>query len=85
MKKYILILLILGITTPTIFAQEEDQKVNAFESGTLIDAQTTVIPDVKTLEFVIQHQFGSIENGKSIPSAFFWCHQHHCRALTGTS
>ena len=65
MKKYILILLILGITTPTIFAQDEDQKVNAFESGTLIDAQTTVIPDVKTLEFVIQHQFGSIENGKS--------------------
>lgn len=65
MKKIILILLILGITIPATFAQEEDQKVNPFESGTLIDAQTTVIPDVKTLEFVIQHKFGSMENGKS--------------------
>jgi len=65
MKKYILLLLILGITTPALFAQEEDQKVDPFESGTLIDAQTTVIPDARTLEFVIQHKFGSMDNGKS--------------------
>jgi len=65
MKKIILILLILGITTPALFAQEEDRPVNAFNSGTLIDAQTTVIPDAKTLEFVIQHKFGSMDNGKS--------------------
>ena len=65
MKKYILILLILGITTPAVFAQDEDQKVIPFESGTMIDAQTTVIMDAKTLEFAIQHQFGSIENGHS--------------------
>lgn len=65
MKKIILILLILGISIPATFAQEEDQKVNAFESGTLIDAQTTVVPDARTLEFVIQHKFGPMENGKS--------------------
>jgi len=66
MKKYILILLILGITSVAVFAQEEDDvKVAPFESGTMIDAQTTYIPDAKTLEFVIQHNFGSIENGKS--------------------
>jgi len=65
MKKIILILLILGITTPAIFAQEEDKPVNAFNSGTLIDAQTTSILDTKTLEFVIQHKFGSMDNGKS--------------------
>jgi len=66
MKKYILILLILGITLSNSFAQEEEaQPVYAFNSGILIDAQTSYIPDAKTLEFVIQHKFGSIENGKS--------------------
>ncbi len=65
MKKIILILLILGISTPALFAQEEDVKVSPFESGTMIDAQTTYIPDAKTLEFVIQHNFGSVDNGKS--------------------
>lgn len=53
-------------TTDTAGAKEKDYPVTgAFESGSLIDAQTTVIPDVKTLEFVIQHKFGSIENGSS--------------------
>ncbi len=66
MKKIILILLILGIATPAIFAQEEnDRPVSAFNSGTLIDAETTVIPDAKTLEFIIQHKFGSMDKGKS--------------------
>ncbi len=67
MKKYILILLILGITLPSAFAQEEEeaQPVYAFNSGILIDAQTSYIPDARTLEFVIQHKFGSLENGKS--------------------
>lgn len=66
MKKYILILLLLGITSTALFAQEEeDVKVSPFESGTMIDAQTTYIPDAKTLEFVIQHNFGSVEDGKS--------------------
>jgi len=36
-----------------------------FESGYLIDNQTTVIQPVNTLEFAIQHKFGSFENGSS--------------------
>lgn len=67
MKKHILLLFILGIVISNSFAQEEkDQPVsNPFESGILIDAQTTVIPDARTLEFIIQHKFGSMDNGTS--------------------
>lgn len=73
MKKNILIILLFSFITTIAFAQEEaattkekDYPVNgAFESGYLIDAQTTVIPDVKTLEFVIQHKFGTIQDGRS--------------------
>ena len=57
---------ILGIS---LYAQEEaprDRPVRApFNSGMLIDNQTTVIPSVKTLEYVIQHKFGTIDNGFS--------------------
>ena len=50
----------------TTAAKEKDYPVNSvFESGYLIDNQTTVIPDTKTLEFVIQHKFGTTANGKS--------------------
>jgi hypothetical protein len=74
MKKNILIIFLFSIITTISFAQteatgtdggkEKDTPVSSvFESGTLIDAQTTVIPDVKTLEFVIQHKFGSMDNG----------------------
>lgn len=66
MKKYILILIILGITFSSTIAQEETaDPVYAFNSGILIDAQTSYIPDARTLEFIIQHKFGSLENGKS--------------------
>jgi len=66
MKKYILILFILGFALNSSFAQEEEASpVYPFQSGILIDAQTTYIPDARTLEFVIQHKFGSLENGKS--------------------
>lgn len=68
MKKYILILIIVGFAFTTINAQDDikDQVVsNSFESGILIDAQTTIIPDAKTLEFIIQHKFGSMDNGIS--------------------
>jgi hypothetical protein len=68
MKKHILLLFISGIVISSSFAQEEekDQPVsNPFESGILIDAQTTVIPDAKTLEFIIQHKFGPMDNGTS--------------------
>jgi hypothetical protein len=70
MKKYILLLVIFAFAFQ-LFAQEETEKVkdtpvsSTFESGILIDAQTTVIPDAKTLEFIIQHKFGSMDNGHS--------------------
>ena len=67
MKKIILILLILGTTFNLTFAQEEDEPtpVYAYDSGILIDAQTSFIPEKKTLEFIIQHKFGTLQNGKS--------------------
>lgn len=36
-----------------------------YEGGMIIDNQTSFIPSAKTLEFVIQHRFGSMENGIS--------------------
>lgn len=36
-----------------------------YESGYLIDNMTNIIPAAKTLEFIIQHRFGSMENGIS--------------------
>lgn len=75
MKKNIIFLVLLSFVSVTSFAQEatdstkvkvKDYPVNAtFESGYLIDAQTVVIPAVKTLEMAIQHKFGTIENGRS--------------------
>jgi len=54
------------VTTEATGAKEKDYPVSAtFESGYLIDAQTVVIPDKKTLEMVMQHKFGTIENGHS--------------------
>ena len=34
-----------------------------FESGIFMDEQTAIVPPAKTLEFVLQHRFGSIQNG----------------------
>lgn len=76
MKKTIVYIILFSLITTISFAQqdatdetkvkEKDYPVSAiFESGVLIDAQTVVVPDVKTLEMVIQHKFGTIENGIS--------------------
>lgn len=75
MKKTIAYIILFSLITTISFAQEaadekkvkeKDYPVSAtFESGVLIDAQTIVVPDVKTLEMVIQHKFGTIENGIS--------------------
>lgn len=76
MKKNIIFIILLSfssmlsfaqdVTTEAAGAKEKDYPVSAtFESGYLIDAQTVVIPDKKTLEMVIQHKFGTIENGHS--------------------
>lgn len=75
MKKYInhigILFLILIIST-TSFAQEEttekkeDKPVrNPFEASTLIESQTIVGSAAKQLELIIQHRFGSMDNGFS--------------------
>ncbi len=76
MKKNILFIVLFSLISTISFAQdvatdstgvkEKDKPVRSpFESGYLIDAQTTVIQNVHTLEAVIQHKFGTIENGHS--------------------
>lgn len=73
MKRILTGLLLLMIVVSYSFGQEEasgtvekDRPVrNPFESGLLIDNQTTVISVPKTLEFDIQHKFGKIDNGFS--------------------
>ena len=76
MKKNILFIFSFLLISTLSFAQdaandstgvsEKDKPVRSpFESGYLIDAQTTVIPNVKTLEAVIQHKFGTVGNGHS--------------------
>jgi hypothetical protein len=76
MKKYFVFIILLSFISTLSFAQdaandstgvnEKDKPVRSpFESGYLIDAQTTVIPNAKTLEAVIQHKFGPVENGRS--------------------
>jgi len=76
MKKNILTIVLLSFISVFSFAQEgatdetvakeKDYPVSAtFESGILIDAQTVVIPEVKTLEMIIQHKFAPIEKGIS--------------------
>lgn len=45
--------------------QKERPARPAFESGLLFDNATSTIPAAKTLELVIQHRFGSMENGVS--------------------
>jgi hypothetical protein len=45
---------------------EKDKPVREpHASGYLIDAQTSYIPAQNTLEYVIQHRFGTVENGRS--------------------
>ncbi len=69
MKKYMLSLILLGLFSTAIFAQDAEEKdkpvTGTFESGYLIDAQTSAIPDARTLEFAIQHKFGTMDNGIS--------------------
>ncbi len=71
MKRSILIFLAMIISFGVIIAQEEQEKpkkkkdrpvTEMFGSGILIDEQTSVIPNKKTLELLIQHRFGLIKN-----------------------
>ncbi len=44
-------------------APKEKPVLAPYESGVLIDKQTMVIPNANTLEFVIEHRFGPVNNG----------------------
>lgn len=71
MKKLILFLLLTGFVFSYSFAQEEETAetesypVTTFESNFLVDDQTTVVFNKKSLGFAIQHKFGTIDNGIS--------------------
>lgn len=71
MKKHIIFFLVMIFSFGVITAQDEeapkekkrkDKPVSEmFSSGLLIDEQTSIIHDKKTLEMVIQHRFGLIK------------------------
>ena len=67
MKKSIIFLLLTGFVFSYAFAQEETESypVTAFESNYIVDDQTTLVFDKKTLGFAIQHKFSTISNGIS--------------------
>lgn len=67
MKKILSILLCGLLITNMVMAQNEDKDSkpvrSPFESGVLLENQTNVLPSPNTLEWVIQHRFGKINNG----------------------
>jgi len=72
MMKFLLSFFILLIAFQAFAQDEEPAKSSdkqparpAFESALLIDAQSVLVPSKGTLEFDMQHRFGSIENGIS--------------------
>lgn len=82
MKKFRIILLLLsvGLLSGNMYAQDTKEAVtvtkskpvkNTFGSVWLIDNQTVMVPIKGTLEFDIQHRFGSVENGKKDLFGFF--------------
>jgi hypothetical protein len=62
---------LLILTSAGVHAQDEEEtkrskpERKAFESAVLIDNQSDVVNSSKTLEWNIQHRFGTIENGSS--------------------
>jgi hypothetical protein len=82
MKKYKIILLLLALSflTTGLLAQDSSgvnvpvkakPVKNTFGSVWLIDNQTVMVPIKGTLEFDIQHRFGTIDNGSSDLFGFF--------------
>ncbi|MDO9512568.1 MAG: DUF5777 family beta-barrel protein [Bacteroidales bacterium] len=68
MKRIILILSFFILPLSYILAQDEAETQSVpvrapFESGVLIDNQTVQIPTKGTLEFLIHHRFGIVDNG----------------------
>lgn len=66
---YSFIIFILVVSANSAMAQEDEETEKArparkaFESGVLVDIQTDVVNSAKTLEWNIQHRFGTINNG----------------------
>lgn len=70
-----LLVVLLFVSASPLFAQDSTAAVqpvlkpevrlakNTFESIWLIDNQTVMVPKKKTLEFIIQHRFGIVNNG----------------------
>lgn len=74
MKRFIYILVLALFSSSILFAQEETETVekkvdkpvrSPWESGVLINHQTSVTQYKNTLEMIINHRFGSMENGIS--------------------
>lgn len=77
MRVFISIIACVLFLTSPLLAQENENKEEVapkkidkpvrspFGSGYLIDNLTTDVPIHKTLEFIIQHKFGVVENGTS--------------------
>lgn len=71
MKKFTyLIISLLVVFTSVVQAQDEGEEKEkprperkAFESAVLIDNQSDVVNSSKTLEWNIQHRFGTVQNG----------------------
>lgn len=69
--RFSIIAWVLALSVSVVNAQEEqaadqpDRRPvrSTFESGILIDNQTINIPTANTLEMLIQHKFGTIQNG----------------------
>lgn len=61
----LLLLSLAGFGQEDPATEETDRRPvrSSFESGILIDNQTVTIPTANTLEMLIQHKFGSIQNG----------------------
>lgn len=70
MKRYFITFFLSSLLTVSLIAQEETKVADKpirppFQSGYLIDNQTTYIASPKTLEMDIQHKFGTMDNGFS--------------------
>jgi Membrane bound beta barrel domain (DUF5777) len=68
--KLVMLLIAFLWSGQAVYAQEEateddgNKPVRApFESTWIIDNQTVLVPAKKTLEFMIQHRFGTVDNG----------------------
>jgi len=75
LTKHILSILILSIFafSTSLYAQDEEEEKkkdtrpvrSPFESSLILDNQTVVVPGQGTMQFEIQHRFGTLENGIS--------------------